>query len=55
MCAELLPEIVALDQWGFPIVAPGPVPGHLAVHARRAADLCPTLALLVEEARHRPR
>jgi ferredoxin len=54
MCAELLPELVTLDQWGFPILAPGPVPGQLAAHARRAADVCPTLALLVEEARHRP-
>jgi ferredoxin len=53
MCAELLPEIVTLDQWGYPILAAGPVPSHLAAHARRAADVCPTLALLIEEGRHR--
>jgi ferredoxin len=55
MCAELLPEIITLDQWGYPILAPGPVPRHLAAHARRAAESCPTLALLAEQSGHRPR
>lgn len=50
MCAELLPELVGLDPWGYPLVADGPVPRHLAEHARRAATACPTLALLMEEA-----
>jgi ferredoxin len=55
MCAELLPEIISLDQWGYPILASGAVPRPLAGHARRAAELCPTLALLIDESRHRPR
>ena len=55
MCAELLPEMVSLDQWGYPILASDPVPRLLAAHARRAAELCPTLALILEETRHRPR
>lgn len=55
MCAELLPELITLDQWGYPIVASGPVPGPLAAHARRAAADCPTLALLIETSRHRSR
>jgi ferredoxin len=53
MCAELLPEMITLDQWGYPIVADGPVPRQLTAHARRAADVCPTLALLIDETRHR--
>ncbi len=53
MCAELLPEIISLDRWGYPILASGPVPRPLADHARRAAAVCPTLALLIEETRHR--
>jgi ferredoxin len=53
MCAELLPEIVTLDRWGYPILAPGPIPRHLADHVRRAVRQCPTLALLIEETRHR--
>ena len=55
MCAELLPEMISLDQWGYPILASDPVPRPLAAHARRAAELCPTLALILEETRHRPR
>ncbi len=55
MCAELLPEMVELDRWGYPIVASPQVPGALVNHARRAAKACPTLALLIEETagRHR--
>jgi ferredoxin len=45
LCAELLPEWVRLDDWGYPIVNPGPVPPELEEHARRAAAACPTLAL----------
>ncbi len=45
MCAELLPELIELDDWGYPIVAPGTVPDQLLEHARRAAAVCPVLAL----------
>jgi ferredoxin len=50
LCAELLPERIRLDEWGYPVIDPRPVPDHLLDHARRAADACPTLALLLEEA-----
>ncbi len=45
LCAELLPELIRLDHWGYPIVAPGPVPLELDEHARRAVAACPVLAL----------
>ncbi len=45
LCAELLPEWIALDDWGYPIIAPGAVPDHLLDHARRAVAACPVLAL----------
>ncbi len=45
MCAEVLPEMIVLDDWGYPILRPGPVPEHLLDHARRAVDVCPVLAL----------
>jgi ferredoxin len=52
MCAELLPELIELDEWGYPILRPGPVPDHLEGLARRAVDVCPDLALrLVADAR----
>jgi ferredoxin len=45
LCAELLPELIRLDEWGYPIVDGRPVPERLLPHARRAVDACPTLAL----------
>lgn len=48
LCAELVPELIRLDDWGFPIVADGEVPRGLHSHARRAVAACPTLALALE-------
>jgi ferredoxin len=46
LCAELLPELVDLDEWGYPILADGgTVPPGLADQARAAVSACPTLAL----------
>jgi ferredoxin len=39
--------MIALDEWGYPILSPQPVPARLAGDARRAAAACPTLALRV--------
>ncbi len=49
MCAELLPEMIALDEWGYPIVDGRPVPDQLVEYAERAARACPTFALLLQE------
>ena len=43
-CAELFPEWIELDDWGYPIIAPGSVPPHLVEHAKRAVTYCPVLA-----------
>ena len=45
LCAELLPELVTLDEWGYPIVADRPVLRGLGREARRAVTDCPALAL----------
>ncbi|HVC07691.1 MAG TPA: ferredoxin [Solirubrobacterales bacterium] len=45
LCAELFPEWIFLDDWGYPIIDDRPIPPDLLEHARRAADACPTLAL----------
>jgi ferredoxin len=50
LCAELLPERITLDEWGYPIIDGRPIPDHLLAHARRAAAACPTMALLLEKA-----
>jgi ferredoxin len=51
ICAEMFPEGITLDEWGFPILRPGDVPAHLERHARRAASACPVLALKVHRSR----
>lgn len=54
MCAELLPELITLDEWGYPILADATVSPLLLDLARRAVGACPTLALIVEDG-DRPR
>jgi ferredoxin len=44
LCADLLPERIELDEWGFPIIL-GDVTRSQITHARRAVRACPTLAL----------
>lgn len=43
-CHELLPEVVELDEWGYPVVT-GEVSPELLAEARVAVRSCPTLAL----------
>lgn len=45
LCAGLLPEMVELDDWGYPILDRGTVPAPLRAHAERAVSSCPVLAL----------
>jgi ferredoxin len=46
LCAELLPERIARDEWGFPIVSDWNVVDRTA---RRVVAVCPALALRVSE------
>lgn len=48
-CADLLPERVTLDEWGYPIVDGTPVEPGLVALATRAADACPRRALRLEK------
>jgi ferredoxin len=43
-CAEMLPELLSRDEWGFPIVIGTEVPDELVKAARQAARLCPRRA-----------
>ena len=47
-CAELLPERISLDEWGYPIVDGTPVDADLVTLATRAAAECPRRAILLE-------
>jgi ferredoxin len=48
LCAELFPERITLDDWGYPIVDPTPIPPRLEKDARRAVAACPRVALALE-------
>jgi ferredoxin len=45
LCAEMLPEVITLDDWGYPILQTPEVPDELERLARSAVSVCPTLAL----------
>jgi ferredoxin len=50
-CAELLPEMIELDQWGYPIVVSDQVGPSLRARARRTVAACPRLALKLASTR----
>jgi ferredoxin len=45
LCAELFPERITLDDWGYPIIDPAPYGADLKPHAKAALAACPLLAL----------
>jgi ferredoxin len=51
LCAEMLPELITVDDWGFPIIREGDVPARLQADARETVRVCPKLALRLEELR----
>ncbi len=55
-CAEIVPELISLDDWGFPIVSSDPIDDDRAEHlAERAVATCPRLALMLEDVVLEPR
>lgn len=48
LCAELFPERIELDEWGYPMIDDAAVPRSLETHARRAVAACPVLAIRLE-------
>ena len=47
-CAELVPELVLRDEWGYPVLVAGAIPPRLFELARRAVRECPRRALFIE-------
>jgi ferredoxin len=45
LCAELLPQHIDLDEWGYPLLDHQPLPRRARADARAAVAACPTLAL----------
>jgi ferredoxin len=50
LCAELLPEVIGLEEWGYPVVDAESVPPEHGANARRAVSACPKLALFLQRA-----
>jgi ferredoxin len=48
LCAELLPELVEIDEWGYPVVADAQVPTELVRQALRARAACPAVAVRLD-------
>jgi ferredoxin len=48
LCGEVLPELITLDDWGFPIILDQDVPPALWREAAEAVRLCPLLALRLD-------
>lgn len=47
-CAEIVPELIGLDDWGYPVVSADPVRDPaLLRNAQRAVSQCPRVALLL--------
>ena len=56
LCAELLPEAIGVDDWGYPILADRDLARSLLPAARRAVASCPLRAIsLVESPKAAPR
>lgn len=45
LCAALLPQRVALDEWGYPVLRAEAVRDEDLSSVRRAVSVCPALAL----------
>jgi len=48
LCAEVLPELITPDDWGFPIIGDVDVPPVLRASVAEAIRLCPRLALRLD-------
>ena len=48
ICAELLPELIRLDDWGYPIIEDVAIQPALMDDVRRTIAACPALALWLE-------
>ena len=51
LCVAALPELISLDDWGFPLVRDEVVPGPLLADAQATVRACPKLALRLERGR----
>ncbi|MCG5220126.1 NADH-quinone oxidoreductase subunit NuoF family protein [Streptosporangium sp. KLBMP 9127] len=49
LCSKILTDHVNLDAHGYPVIADSPVPTSLRAQAQRAVEMCPALALRLDD------
>jgi ferredoxin len=54
-CAELVPELITLDEWGYPIIEEREIPADLMPVVRNAVASCPRKALEITRNPRSPR
>ena len=53
-CAEIVPELISLDDWGYPMLRRDTIDDSAALrHAARAVAQCPRAALMLTTAAER--
>ena len=55
LCAHLVPELIHLDDHGFPVMLDIPVPQWLERDAEQAVEMCPALALRMADKAPQPK
>ena len=48
LCADLLPDRIVMDEWGFPLMRRTTVHDAELTATRRAVAMCPALALRLQ-------
>jgi ferredoxin len=48
VCGAAAPDLIVLDDWGYPVLPDGPVPRDLVRQAEKAINDCPMVALAWE-------
>ena len=48
VCEAAAPDLITLDDWGYPVLPDGPVPGDPMRQAEKAINDCPMVALAWE-------
>lgn len=49
LCGDLVPDLIGLDDWRYPIVDPEPIDRKRLDEIQRAVDCCPMKALRLEK------
>jgi ferredoxin len=47
LCGDLIPDVISLDDWRYPVLPNGPIDPSLRHDVQRAVDCCPMRALVL--------